>query len=276
MNIKSFLKNNWLGLTGGLIGILGLAFSYYFFKISTSPAEPVFLLDPSRTIIVDSKRFSDTPLRVVRDDGRTIQGDVTSIRFYFWNNGRKSIRPSAILEPIVVTLEEKDGEILDHKILKVSRGVVRPLIQRDTADPKRKFNISFSVLEKNDGFTGQLIYVGNPNADLKIFGAIEGVEKILTTQQLISSQSWSEYGKKVGLMAIILVLGLFVGFILPKLQISPSKSERTVRTVKIVVLSMVAIFSLMWVYLTFIDSINIAKNIASKTYVSRIPGGIIP
>ena len=260
-------------MTGGVIGILGLAFSYYFFKISTSPAEPVFLIDPSRTIIVDSKRFSDTPLRVVRDDGSRIQGDVTSIRFYFWNNGRKSIHPTAILEPIVVTLEEKDGEVLDHKILKVSRSVVRPLIQRDTADPKRKFNISFSILEKNDGFTGQFIYVGNPNADLKIFGAIEGVEKIITTQQLISSKFWSEYGKMIALSAVPIVSGLIFGFFLTKQGFKLPKSERTV---KIVFLSIFTLFLFMFAYLTLIDSITTAKNRASKSYVTRIPGGIIP
>lgn len=273
MNIKSFLKNNWLGLTGGAIGILGLAFSYYFFKISTSPAEPVFLIDPSRTIIVESKRFSETPLRVVRDDGSKIQGDVTSIRFYFWNNGRKSIHPSAILEPIIVTLEEKDGEVLDHKILKVSRGVVRPLIQRDTADPKRKFNISFSILEKNDGFTGQLIYVGNPNADFKIFGTIEGAKKIITTQQLISGQFWSEYAKSAGLAMIVVVLGIIFGFYQGKLGFNLPKTERTGKIVGLCILTFLLLF---WGYVTFVASVTTAKNKASKTYVSRVPGGIIP
>lgn len=186
MSLRTFVKRNWLMIVSIVSAIIITWFTAsYHYKKTMAPAEPVFLLDPARTIIVDSKRFLETPLRVIRPNGDEIKGDVTSIRFYFWNNSWKSIEPSNILEPLVITLDDLKGEILDYRILKYSREVVKPIIERSSGDPNKSLSISFRILEQEDGFTGQIVYKGNPDAGITISGTIKGARQITTTAKLI-------------------------------------------------------------------------------------------
>ena len=150
MPLGAFVESNWfgiLGIVGIIITIIGLRLSYYYYKMTTAPPEPVFLIDPARTKIIESKYIFETQLRVVRPNGDEIKGNVTSVRFYFGNNGRKSIKKSNILEPFVITLDDPNGEILDYKILKYSRQVVKPMVERNSVEPKRSLALSFSILE---------------------------------------------------------------------------------------------------------------------------------
>jgi len=83
MSVKEFLRRNWVSILAIIIGISGIVLAYYFHRVSIARREPVFLIDPARTRIMDSKSFSETPLRIVRADGSQIKGDITSVRFYF-------------------------------------------------------------------------------------------------------------------------------------------------------------------------------------------------
>jgi hypothetical protein len=208
VSLGPFLKRNWLGIIGIVGTIVGVTLSVYFYKMSVVFPEPVFLLDPVRTTIVDSQRFSEAPLRVVRANGDEIKGDVTSVRFYFWNNGKKSIKPLTILEPLVITLDDPNGEILDYKILKCSRKVVEPSVERNPGDPNKNLLLSFAILEQKDGLTGQVIYSGKPEAKLAIYGAIEDVRKILTNAIIIQRGWPKEFIKEISFA--ILVLGTIV------------------------------------------------------------------
>ena len=181
------------------------------YKKSIAKPEPVFLIDPVRTKIIESKHILETPLRVVRPNGDEIKGNVTSVRFYFWNNGRKSIKKSNILEPLVITLDDPNGEILDYKILKCSRKVVKPVVGLNSVDPSKSLSLSFAILEQEDGLTGQVIYRGEPEAKLVIYGTIEGVWKILTNASIIQRGWPKEFIKIIAIgILIILTAGLFI------------------------------------------------------------------
>lgn len=211
MSVREFAKRNWLGIlaiVGVFIGITSPLLTIYFYKRTIAPPEPVFLIDPSRTVIVDSDRFFEAPLRIIRSNGDEIKGDVTSVRFYFWNDGRKSIKNSNILEPLVVTLDDPNGEILDYKILKCSRRVVNPLVERNSTEPNKSLDLSFSILEQNDGLTCQVIYGGNPEASLEIDGTIEGSR--ISTGATIKRRWHKEFIKNIAL--VILVVGIFAVF----------------------------------------------------------------
>jgi hypothetical protein len=151
MKLKEFVKSNWIGAVIGVLSSGLVAFVSY--KYSLSVPEPVFLIDTSRTNIIDSKLFKEAPLRLTRPDGSEIIGDITSVRFYFWNNGKKPIRQQDILEDITISLGDMSGEILDYKILKTSRGFLNIALTRSTSSPRLKLMLSFKILEKNDGFT---------------------------------------------------------------------------------------------------------------------------
>jgi hypothetical protein len=165
--------------------VLGLGTSYYFYRLSVAEREPVFISDPNRTLLVELNTIKDSPIRVTRPDGLLIQSDITSLRFYFWNAGRASIKKEHILQPIVISLSEPSVEILDVKLLKVSRQeIVLPVLQPAKDSPLRSLALEFAILEEGDGLAAQIIYAGPPQAEVRISGTIEGVRQIATNQDV--------------------------------------------------------------------------------------------
>jgi hypothetical protein len=212
MGFKGFLKGHWGNIVSITIGIIGLLLGVFFYFKSVSVPEPVFLLDPVRTSIVDSGRFLEAPLRVVDVSGKPIRGDVSSVRFYFWNNGRASVHSGEILEPITVTLSDPNGRILDYRVLRGSRGIINPTIVREKGDPNRRLRLSFDILEESDGFSGQIIYEGEKNAIFSIKGILENARRVLTNEDLLRRRLWVEIPKSVGY--------LLVGFLVSIISIS--------------------------------------------------------
>jgi hypothetical protein len=201
-------KAYWAKALALSLSLAGIAVSYRFGRMSIEPAKPVFLVDKVRTRIIDSNKVSGTPLEIRDKDGNTILGDVTSVRFYFWNAGRKPIKPDSILEPLIVSLDDPNSQILDHKILKVSRNLSKPLLTPHPSDPNRTLGISFAIFEKNDGFTGQIIYKGNPNSAVQVSGTVEDAGDISTDSEVRGSSFRQRYGM---LLVTLLMVSIFMG-----------------------------------------------------------------
>ncbi|MDP3910527.1 MAG: hypothetical protein Q8Q14_09040 [Gemmatimonadales bacterium] len=172
MGIGSHLKGNW---ATWLIGAIGLAGTAYFYFQSVEKRDPVFVVDPTRTEIVSRARVETAPIRVLRQDGRPVSADLYAIRFYFWNAGRRSIRPENVLDTIRLTIDST-AEILDYKILKTSRAITAAQLHAGAGSVAlRSLVVTFRILERDDGFTGQIMYEGPGHAALRISGLVEGV-----------------------------------------------------------------------------------------------------
>ncbi len=210
MGIGAHLRVQWLGL---LVGAIGIGLSVYFYVESRETRDPVFIVDPSRAEIISHARVETAPIRVLRADGKPITTDLYAVRFYFWNRGKRSIRSSDILEPLRVELDS-GGEILDSKILSKSRPITGIVLQpHSTGQRLRELAINFVILEHDDGFTGQVIYEGNANARLRIFGIIEGDADGIRDG---SSPSWTDVLRSSevrGLLTVIIsaVIAFFLG-----------------------------------------------------------------
>jgi hypothetical protein len=192
---RQFLTKNWISISGVFIGVIGLGLSFYFYRLSVAERAPVLIVDPARTKIIDSQSFPNSALKVLRNDNSPIASDITAIRFYFWNNGTASIKQENVLQPLLLALTDQGAEILDYKILKVSRpDVVLPNLSRDEKDQSKRLLLSFKILEANDGFTGQIIFSGNSSADLHLSGVVEGVKDIETNVTLSRTQFWKALG----------------------------------------------------------------------------------
>ena len=280
MSFKEFAKRHWFGI---ITIVITVSVPYYFYKKSISLPEPVFLLDPVRTKIIESDRFIDTPLRVVRANGDEIKGNVTSVRFYFWNNGRKSIKKSNILEPLVITLDDPNGEILDYKILKCSRKVVEPVVGLNSVDPNKNLLLSFAILEQGDGLTGQVIYRGEPEAKLVICGAIEGVRKILTNANVIQKHWPKEFIFGTYFLLIPLTIGLLVYAIHKEIKdeardkpTKPTKMSRRLRLMARFIVILLGIFIIIMIIFAVKGNIEKAKRKALTSVIQKIPKDIIP
>lgn len=182
--------------------IIGFIIGYFFYYIGINEPKPIASIDPLRTEILKSDTITDEPIKIIRkENGKEITSDITAVRFYFWNDGSQPIRKEDILKPISILLSDSTGEILSVKRLAISDSAIDFELKRDSEIPNRKLNIDFKILEKADGASYQLTYVGNPRADFLIDGRIVGVKKI-ETRLIISSLS--------GWIAVIALILLFI------------------------------------------------------------------
>ena len=150
-----------------------IVFGYYFLYIGNRVRKPTFYLDPTRTVILDKAHAANAPLQLLKSNGDTIRADVTSVYFYFFNQGTETIKKESVYEPLKIVLRDK-AEILDFKLLKVARPVSGINVMRDTMG--NSLSINFKALEKDDGLVGQIIFEGNKNATISLEGGIEGVK----------------------------------------------------------------------------------------------------
>jgi hypothetical protein len=150
-----------------------VVFGYYFLYIGNRERKPTFYLDPTRTVILDKENAANAPLQLLKSNGDTIRSNVTSVFFYFFNQGKETIKQENIYAPLKIVLGDR-AEILDFKILKVARSVSGIKLMRDSAS--NALNIDFKALEKDDGFVGQLIFEGKKSALISIEGGIDGVK----------------------------------------------------------------------------------------------------
>ncbi len=63
----------------------------------------------------------------------------------------------------------------------------------------------FAILEKDDGFSLQLIYVGSPTALIKLSGLIEGVPHQIGTASIETGAFWSAFTEGAIIIPILLV-----------------------------------------------------------------------
>jgi len=102
---------------------------------------------------------------------------VTSVYFYFFNQGKETIKRQNVYSPLKISLGDS-AKILDFKVLKVARHVSGTGLKFDSAS--QTLLVEFNALEQDDGLAGQVIIEGNKNAALSITGGIDGVKHFET------------------------------------------------------------------------------------------------
>lgn len=190
-------KSDWLGILGVILGVIGLGSSYYFYKLSVKERMPILLEETFRPLLVGADSIKNSPIRVVNKEGDLISKDLSSLRFYFFNDGEESIKHSNIMKAIQLELASDDVQIIDAKLLVSSRPeIVKPKIAVSQLSP-RNVDIDFDILEKDDGFAVEVLFSGSNKTPLIVHGTIEGVKHIETNTntevtffQLYKSLTW--------------------------------------------------------------------------------------
>ncbi|RBL70114.1 hypothetical protein C3E98_017280 [Pseudomonas sp. MWU13-2625] len=213
---KGWIRGDWLGVIGIIIGLLGVAGSYYFYKLSEKEKEPILLIDPYRSVIVEAKSIKDFPLQVVGRDGRVLEKDITAVRFYFWNEGREPVRRADILKTIQVVFNDPDVEVIDYKILTSSReDIVRPKLSL-TPGKNNSLDLSFDILELNDGFSAQILFAGPSVSGIDVKGTLEGVQEIQGNPKKSSFHFYKTFFKMFVVPLVTIVMGgVFAVLIIP-------------------------------------------------------------
>jgi len=166
-------RNPIVGLAGFLIGVFSLAVSVYFGVVTLRSRELSYWVNPTKTSVVKSGQSSD--LHVLYK-GQNVSTDVTALQVAVWNNGRESIRAENILTPITLITSPR-VPILEAQVKQVNRIVSQ--IGVDTGRiANGSVNLTWRILEHNDGALLQLIVAGPSSVTVQAEGVIEGQEKI--------------------------------------------------------------------------------------------------
>ena len=209
-------------VAGTVFLLIGVGVTWVFFSASKEVRAPVFLLG-ARTEIVRAERVSEAPIRVVREDGTEITDDLTAIEFFFWNMGELLIRDdnrvSHVLTTTTIELLDPEGEIIDFRVVSVTRDVVAAELKRNPQDPLHALDLRFRILEQSDGVAGQIIFLGDPLARFSMAGDIEGVPGGIGSQtsfptsgrELVWAAITSSRMFNVLLLAILFAVLWFVG-----------------------------------------------------------------
>ena len=156
------------------IAPISLALAIYYHYQSVQERAPTYYVSPARARIVDTTVPALPQLQVLYS-GKVLNTNVSATIVYFWNDGKLPIKAEDVLEPLRIELES-GCEILDARILKVSRPVTN-LAKGEISDAaKNVLPLSFRILERNDGAALQIIYSGKPDTPVSVTGTVIGVK----------------------------------------------------------------------------------------------------
>lgn len=251
--------------------VLGLILAVVFYFKANKERVPVFLGNGQGIVIARSTAVLRPPFKVVRSNGTEIPGDIYATTLFFYNAGKLSIKPENVLSPLKILIEDKAAEILDLRIAKTSRDIVAPKVLRSKTDSLRSFDVDFRILEEEDGFSLNAIYVGDPNSKFRLAGLVEGTKGEISSHKIENIYFWRYFWSNIKsawwLFAIMIVS--FVGLV---------KMARKLQDPTIAVLALITL-----VITLVLPPVSIAydayKNNKAelKSYISRnLPTDIIP
>jgi hypothetical protein len=248
---KNFISNplGWLSIA---IGVVGIILTVYFFNASRENAELCVSISSDKNIIF--RKGENSKLKILYE-GRKINSDITSTQVFLWNNGKKSIRHSNVLEPIFIVVP--NCEILDAILIKESRPIIKTKLNTEY-QKKGILPISWDILEKNDGCKIQLIYTGGPDTPIKIVGVIEGQKSINTQKGTFLALSKSVYIWGLFNYLLVAIFTLFLSLwpiccikeIARSAKLAPKKTQKTI---------MILVFLLIFLFLILMAIVYLRK-----------------
>lgn len=172
-SIWRFVRNH---LPGTIIGIL---ISVATYLLTREKVEPIFVVDSVRSELISKENIIGQPIRILKMDGEEVTKDLVSVTFYLFNRGSKALLwKEHVQNPLRIQLTDSTAEIVSYRILKSSRPDINASLTLDTTSAFPALNISFTFLEQDDGFTGQITYLGDPSTDLVLHGTVIGAKDL--------------------------------------------------------------------------------------------------
>jgi hypothetical protein len=175
----SWMRHPVVGVMELVIGLIGIMLAVLFYLGSRVERKPYYHIEPTRNVIVNRELAVGQQLTVLLGGQSLSANNVTAMQCHFWNGGRATIRPENVLQPIKLVLGN-GAEILEVAAIRQTRPeVVKFRVSSDQGPEGKRTNsatVTFSILERNDGATLQVVYVGGPGVSASFQGTVEGAE----------------------------------------------------------------------------------------------------
>ena len=169
-----------------VLAILSLVFGVYTYLDSKKEREPVYLSPKGFLIYSDKSDIKSSKYKMVEvteNGDHVLSQNVFVQEIAFWNKGEIAIeKEEDILKELY--FEFPDGyKIVDAILLESTRfDVINPKINIKN----NRLFVDFSILEKNDGFKINIIFSGEKYAKVTLKGAIKGVARFYSKDDLIT------------------------------------------------------------------------------------------
>lgn len=113
--------------------LISVPLAAYFYLQAREYPELAYFVSPVKAIVVRKGQASSL---ITSRNGKTIETDVTTAQIAIWNRGKRPIRSTNVLAPIVVQIEG-DSAILEASVRKRSRDVTRLALHTDQYPTER-------------------------------------------------------------------------------------------------------------------------------------------
>jgi hypothetical protein len=228
--LRWFAANPLVGLVSFLIGFVSLGATVYFGLQSLKSRDLSLYLNPTKTTIVKSGQASD--LHVLYR-GQPITADVTALQVAIWNAGKEPIRPEHFLTPIMIETSPK-APILEARIQRLTRPETQFTVKADQA-AEGKVEISWRILEHNDGALLQFIVAGGTATVVVPRGTIEGQRNVQIFER--KDSLWVK-------LVILLIVGSCISYIDSLMRRVIANAQRGVRS-RIPIIAMLVALAIM-------------------------------
>jgi hypothetical protein len=171
-NPLRFFAHHVIGVVGSISSVIVIPLAIVFYLKTIEVRQLVYVVDPIRTTIVNAQENS--LIKVLFKGEELGNTPVTAAHISIWNEGRKSIRPENVLEPVTAVVP--DGvRILDVRLVKSSRTVTDFRVDdRTSRYDEGRVAFTWNILEQNDGATFQVTFAGGGSTEIGLLGTIEG------------------------------------------------------------------------------------------------------
>lgn len=156
-----------------LASIIAIPLSVYLFTLTQSYPQLTYYVYPIRAAVLQTGQASKLAATF---DNQPVQSDITVAQVAVWNEGRRAVKRTDILKPLVISTEG-NVPILEATLTKITRDVTQLSLNTDELQ-RGRVTVNWSILEQNDGGFIQLIYAGNPQVRIQAEGVVEGQPKI--------------------------------------------------------------------------------------------------
>lgn len=183
--VISFVKRNWIGITGLLIGLIALLIAIR----SDGGRDLVYSVDVGPLVVYDPEVTTAYTLEptagaeVWNRQDTDVRLPVWMVRITVWNAGSASIREGHILKPLSFKIGE-DGnsaiEIWEIQVQAVSRPETNFTVDATSIYATKEIPhipFSFDILEHNDGANIQVIYSSQSEIPISVTGTVEGLRE---------------------------------------------------------------------------------------------------
>ena len=176
--------------------VVGIIVMFVLFFMAQTERDLVYAVNPVRTEVVSTEK--GTGLEILHEGVELGGVDITVVQIAIWNAGDGSIRKENVLRDVII-VTDPPVRILEASVVKYYRAVditgISVLKSQELLNTG-KVGVSWRILEKNDGVSIQVMYIGAPDVHFGVEGLIEGCGEIKSVGTGIEIESPEEQVEK--------------------------------------------------------------------------------